>query len=89
MEGNKYVKAQDHFDGSRVTKAPVLNGGQDIEQLGITYRAVSDLFKEIKRVKETDGKHINVFCSFLQIYNERVYDLLNETSLKTNNGKNA
>lgn len=41
------------------------------------------MFREIKRVKEEDGKHINVFCSFLQIYNERVYDLLNETSLKT------
>lgn len=66
-----------------------MNGGQDIEQLGITYRAVSDLFKEIKRVKEEDGKHINVFCSFLQIYNERVYDLLNETSLKNTNVKNA
>jgi len=56
--------------------------------MGLTQRAVNDLFKEIKRVKEEEGKHINIFCSFLQIYNERVYDLLNETSLQTNSKKN-
>jgi Kinesin motor domain len=39
-----------------------------------------DLFKQVKKVKETQGKHVNVFCSFLQIYNERVYDLLNPDS---------
>jgi kinesin family protein 4/21/27 len=44
---------------------------------------VQDLFKEIRRVKEDEGKHINVFCSFLQIYNERVFDLLNQNSLKS------
>lgn len=46
------------------------------------------MFKEIKRVKEKEGKHINVFCSFLQIYNERVYDLLNENSLQAGKQKN-
>eukprot|EP00347_Sterkiella_histriomuscorum_P017844 403347757 len=89
MEGNKYIKAQEQADGNRVTKGPVINKDPDVEQLGITYRSVSDLFREIKRVKEADGKHINVFCSFLQIYNERVYDLLNETSLQNTKLKNA
>lgn len=73
-------------EGTRITKAPVID--QDIEKMGLTQRAVNDLFKEIKRVKEQEGKHINIFCSFLQIYNERVYDLLNETSLRNDSKKN-
>jgi len=86
MEGYDYIKAQQDVDGNRTTKAPVIS--QDIEKMGLTQRAVNDLFREIKRVKEEEGKHINIFCSFLQIYNERVYDLLNETSLQTNSKKN-
>jgi len=86
MEGYDYIKSQQDVEGNRTTKAPVIS--QDIEKMGLTQRAVNDLFKEIKRVKEEEGKHINIFCSFLQIYNERVYDLLNETSLQTNSKKN-
>jgi hypothetical protein len=40
---------------------------------------VIDLFREVKKA-HGEKKHINVFCSFLQIYNERVYDLLNPES---------
>jgi kinesin family protein 4/21/27 len=39
-----------------------------------------DLFRQVKKVKENQGKHVNIFCSFLQIYNERVFDLLNPES---------
>lgn len=85
MEGYDYEKNTEDLQNNRVTKAPVIK--QDLDQMGITQRAVHDLFKEIRRVKENDGKHINVFCSFLQIYNERVFDLLNHNSLK--NQKNA
>ena len=50
MEGYNYIKAQEMADGTRITKAPVID--QDIEKMGLTQRAVTDLFKEIKRVKE-------------------------------------
>lgn len=63
MEGYDYIKAQESAEYNRVTKAPVID--QDIEKMGITQRAVTDLFKEIRRVKEQEGKHINIFCSFL------------------------
>ncbi|TNV86632.1 hypothetical protein FGO68_gene2980 [Halteria grandinella] len=51
-------------------------------KLGISQRAIVDLFKRVKKIRESPShsKHINVFCSFLQIYNERVYDLLNPDS---------
>jgi hypothetical protein len=51
----------------------------DNGQQGISQRAVIDLFREVKKA-HGEKKHINVFCSFLQIYNERVYDLLNPES---------
>ena len=85
MEGYDYEKNTEDFQNNRVTKGPVIK--QDTEKMGITQRAIQDLFKEIRRVKEEEGKHINVFCSFLQIYNERVFDLLNQNSLK--NQKNT
>jgi hypothetical protein len=55
--------------------------------MGITQRAVIDLFKDIKRAKEEDGKHVNIFVSFLQIYNERVFDLLNSQSIHSSSKK--
>ena len=49
--------------------------GEGIEtggkERGIIPRAIEQLFKRTK-----DYKQCNVFCSFLQIYNERIYDLL-------------
>mmetsp|Transcript_19424 Transcript_19424/g.18532 ORF Transcript_19424/g.18532 Transcript_19424/m.18532 type:complete len:119 (+) Transcript_19424:154-510(+) len=84
MEGYDYT-ATHYNDGSqRMNQGPVIN--QDSGNVGVTQRAVFDLFREIKRSKEEDGKHISVFVSFLQIYNERVFDLLNSHSL-VNQGK--
>ena len=38
---------------------------RDESKLGLTQRAIIDLFRQIKRAKESHGKHVNVFCSFL------------------------
>jgi hypothetical protein len=57
--------------------------------MGVTQRAITDLFKEVRRAKEDEGKHISIFCSFLQIYNEKVFDLLNSHSLTNQAKKNA
>ena len=49
---------------------------------GITQRGVAELFEQIEAVKAADHtKHYSVFCSFLQIYNEKVFDLLNPASV--------
>lgn len=48
------------------------------EQLGIVPRAVTGLFSQIGREKtQTPSEEFVVKVSFLQIYNERIFDLLN------------
>jgi len=51
---------------------------------GIAQRSFEKLVEKINYSKEKEGKHVSIFCSFLQIYNERVFDLLNMTSKKGN-----
>eukprot|EP00762_Andalucia_godoyi_P005048 ANDGO_01394.mRNA.1 Osmotic avoidance abnormal protein 3 len=51
------------------------------EQLGIVPRAITFLFDEIENLRsENSGTEVSLSCSFLQIYNERVYDLLSDFS---------
>jgi hypothetical protein len=75
MEGYSYEAA----GGARKNaRKPII---ADDENVGITQRSIKELFEQIKNAKENEGKHISVFCSFLQIYNEKVYDLLNLNTL--------
>lgn len=43
---------------------------------GVIPRSIYQIFKEVKKMTNA-----NVFCSFLQIYNEKIYDLLQVCSL--------
>jgi hypothetical protein len=47
---------------------------------GITLRAIREVFKQASDLKKE--KHVTISCSFLQIYNEKVFDLLNAALLK-------
>ena len=52
--------------------------GDDNEDVGITQRGIKQLFSRIEEMKQAEPtRHYNVFVSFLQIYNEKVFDLLN------------
>ena len=54
----------------------------DSNSVGITQRGVMELFEQIDEMKAQDKtKHYSVFASFLQIYNEKVFDLLNPASV--------
>lgn len=44
------------------------------EDNGLIPRMLTNVFNEI----ENKNHKINVYCSFLQIYNEKIYDLLRE-----------
>ena len=51
MEGYDYVSAKvQGEESSRVQKTPVISN--DSESMGITMRSITDLFREIRRVKE-------------------------------------
>ena len=65
MEGYKYEEA----DNSRGIK-PVISEDMDY---GVTIRAIKHLFE---KAKEDKSKTVQISCSFLQIYNEKVFDLL-------------
>ena len=59
--------------------------GEPAEFIGITQRAVHELFTRIDEMKQQDQhRHYSVFVSFLQIYNERVFDLLNTATVQPN-----
>lgn len=57
---------------------------------GVIPRSISDIFDEINQSYESEGTVFNVYCSFIQIYNEKLFDLLqdqngtNQESLKNN-----
>ena len=55
---------------------------QESDQIGIVPRAVRALFEEIK---STPGNiEYTVYCTYLQVYQEKIYDLLNPAQLKQN-----
>lgn len=53
------------------------NGVYQSESMkGIVARSLEELFTQIAKLKSSTSKTYNVTCSFLQIYNEKIYDLL-------------
>ncbi len=60
-------------------KSYTMQGSEDGEDGGIIGRVAKQLFK---RISETEGNvKFGVSMSYLQIYNERIYDLMNHSSL--------
>ena len=54
------------------------DGAVNDEDIGITQRGIQHLFARIAQMKAHEpNRHYSVFVSFLQIYNEKVFDLLN------------
>merc|ERR1719428_1835311 len=49
---------------------------------GVLLRSVEALFRSVRAVRASSSDAINIKVSFLQIYNERIYDLLNPAHLR-------
>jgi hypothetical protein len=82
MEGYEYKAAEKlNNPDKRAGKAVI----SDNLNNGISIRAIKESFKQIEDVK--NSKHITISCSFLQIYNEKVFDLLNTSKIKKTNGR--
>ena len=52
------------------------------ENEGIVPRSVKLLFELIKQEANLGRKKFTVYCSYLQVYKERIYDMLNKSHLK-------
>ena len=73
MEGYKYST------NDKGQPVAVVESG---ENEGIVPRSIRLMFEMIKQESGTGRKKFTVYCSYLQVYKERVYDLLNKSHLK-------
>jgi len=80
MEGYEYAEIQknpgltpDQYRAGKVAIEENLNNG-------ISIRAIKEAFQLVEQARKT--KHITISCSFMQIYNEKVFDLLNTIKIK-------
>ena len=80
MEGYQYGEANRNERAGKVVIAENSNNG-------VTVRSIREAFTQAEKMKKE--KHVNIYVSFLQIYNEKVFDLLNSTHLKSSNSKVA
>ena len=74
MEGYKYGKS------SQGVPVPIMDS--ELDSVGLVPRAIHQLFEIIKVKNSLNEKKVNVYCSYLQIYKEKIYDLLNKSQLK-------
>ena len=47
------------------------------ENVGIAIRTIKEFYRQRSKIKDHMKKQFSFYVSFFQIYNERVYDLLN------------
>ena len=80
MEGYKYDDAKTNERAGKPIIAEDANNG-------ISIRAIREAFKQAEDLRKE--KHITISCSFLQIYNEKVFDLLNSGQLKKGNAQQS
>jgi len=73
MEGYRYAP-----DAKGVPQAVIETGANE----GIVPRSVRHLFELLSHEKHAGRKKFTVTCSYLQVYKERIYDLLNKSHLK-------
>lgn len=73
MEGYKYQSSKDG-----IPQAIVEPG----ENEGVVPRSIQLLYELIKQESNLGRKKYTVYCSYLQVYKEKIYDLLNKSHLK-------
>lgn len=79
MEGYDYINSgpKSAVTGERNVKPVIKNN----DNIGISIRAIKEVFDQAKKLTSNRARNIKVYCSFLQIYNEKIFDLLNLANL--------
>lgn len=73
MEGYKY-----NINDKGIPTALI----EQSELEGIVPRSIRLIFDLIKRESSSGKKKFNLYCSYFQVYKEKIYDLLNKSHLK-------
>lgn len=73
MEGYRYSP-----NDKGVPTAHIESGDNE----GVVPRSISLLFDMIKQESNIGRKRYTVHCSYMQVYKEKIYDLLNKSHLK-------
>jgi len=60
---------------------PIVNRTTNESNDGIIPRAIRDLFQAVQ-LKRSANQKITVTCQYIQLYNEKIFDLLNTKSQK-------
>ena len=76
MEGYKY---EEEKKGEARAGKVALNTNH-FGEVGLTVRAIREIFDQADATRKS--KTVNIYVSFLQIYNEKVFDLLNNQQFK-------
>ena len=85
MEGYEYQTASKSAITNPDQRAgKVTIGPQDNFNNGLSVRAIKEAFRQVEEASKS--KHITISCSFLQIYSEKVFDLLNTSKIKKSSG---
>ena len=69
MEGYKYVQDAKGYYVPQVNEAMMAN------QVGLVQRCTRQLLKNLSKL--SSDRRITINVSFMQLYNEKIYDLLN------------
>lgn len=68
MEGYDYK-----LTGSSGPKADI----QDGDHIGIAPRVIHGIFNKVEETAKSNNFSYRIYCSFLQLYQEKILDLLN------------
>lgn len=67
--------------GKTHTMGTAFDASSDPDHLGVIPRAVADIFKHIERMSDHD---FEINCSFMELYQEQLYDLLSTKGREQN-----
>ena len=73
MEGYRY-----NTNDKGVPTANIESGDHE----GIVPRAIHQIFEMVKQESGAGRKRYTIHCSYLQVYKEKIYDLLNKSHMK-------
>lgn len=78
MEGYKYLPNEKGIYLPRINE-------ENADNLGLVQRCSKLLLNEAQQIRATNHRKITINVSFMQIYNEKIYDLLNGSFYRKKN----